>query len=212
VTDEQLMKIGTAMKAAYPNANVPGADGLKLWAVLLADFDYKVVENALIEHILTKPFPPTIYEIRKLCVERTQKLALSYGEAWEKVLNAASKYGWYHTEKAYATLDPLTLEVVKELGWENVCYSTNQDTLRANFRMIYEEKAQKANTNTMLSDKIRDKKIALQEQHIKTLNKPPEKVEKIEEKQTATAVPVDLQEKIRMLASAKSMIGDENNG
>ena len=71
-------------------------------------------------------------------------------------MKAVSKYGYYNTEEALASMDPVTRKCVKRLGWENICTSENQIADRANFRQIYEQERQRHREHLQLPEAVRD--------------------------------------------------------
>lgn len=165
---QQFAKITLAIKAAYPHAVViPDDASMDFWYTMLKDIEYKVAENAVMEYICTNTYPPNIAEIRKLCTERCKKLVLSFDEAWGTVQKAISTYGWYHPQQAFEIMDELTLTIVKNIGWRNICMSENPDVTRANFRMAYEEKAKKKRKQCQVPKFVEEQKLAIMEHYVK---------------------------------------------
>jgi hypothetical protein len=175
MTRKEFLPISASLIAAYPNAKILGDKAsLEFWYRMLEDLDASVVENSVMEHIATNTFPPSIAEIRKLCTDRTSAPVLSADEAWGTVQNAMSRYGYYHPQEAFATMDDLTVSIVKNLGWTRLCQSENPTADRANFRMAYEEKA-KARRNAMqLPAFVEEKRARLQQQYIPAVTAKPE--------------------------------------
>lgn len=166
MTKREFSQLSIGLKAAYPRFQMLTTDEeMTFWYTMLQDIDYKVAENAALEHISTNPFPPSIAEIRKLCTDRTQETLLSFDEAWGVVQNAISNYGADNPLGAYSTMDELTLSVVKNLGWTNICHSENQSADRANFREAYLERARKRQNNMQLPEFVAKKKLLIQEQY-----------------------------------------------
>ena len=148
--------VAAAIKAAYPNANVlPDKYAMKTWYRALGDLDYRVVENAVWEHISISVFPPSIAEIRGKCTDRLVPVIDDWGEAWEEVLRAMRKFGSYRVEEAVASMTVLTAKVVRRLGFLNLCQSENPVADRANFRMIYEGLVKAEKRVTQLPDFVR---------------------------------------------------------
>lgn len=181
MTDKEFETVVVAIKAAYPRFNaLPDKYAIRAWYRMLADMDFEVVENAVLEHISTSAFPPSIAEIRKLCVERYKKVPLSFDGAWNEVLAAIAKYGLNGSREALGTMDPITLDVVKNLGWRNLCLSENQVADRANFREAYEAKVKALQVSRQLPEFVVKDKALLQKKHMpaveeKTVAKIPEK-------------------------------------
>lgn len=171
---QQFATLAIAIKSAYPASKVMEDNAsMDFWYLMLKDIDYRVAENAIMEHVSTNIYPPSIAEIRKLCMERCKRPALSFDEAWGTVQRAISKYGSYHPDEAFATMDEMTLSVVKNLGWTKLCQSENPEASRANFRKAYEEKLNSAMTQIRLPDFVLKNKLALQEHYIPALKENP---------------------------------------
>lgn len=164
---QQFATLAIAMKSAYPASKILEDNAsMDFWFMMLQDIDYKVAENAIAEHICTNIYPPNIAEIRKLCADRMQKTVLPFDEAWGVVQKALRDYGFYNPEKAFATMDELTLSVVKNLGWSRLCMSENPTADRANFREAYEAKAKKVQNNMQLPEFVAKNKLQIQEHYI----------------------------------------------
>lgn len=164
---KEFMVISTALIAAYPNSKIMGdIDSLEFWYRMLQDIDYQVAENAAMEYISTSVYPPSIAEIRRLCVDRCNKPALSFDEAWGTVQKAIGKYGWDNPEGAYAAMDEMTASVVKNLGWNQMCRGENPEANRANFRMAYEEKAKQLQMSRQMPEFVKKQKMQLIDQHV----------------------------------------------
>ncbi len=167
MTKMQFAVIATAIKASYPASKVMESDQeMDFWYKMLADLESAVVENAVMEYMCTKKFPPSIAEIRELCIDRIARGIPSADEAWGVVQKAMSRYGHYNPEAAFATMDDITLAIVKNLGWSRLCSSENVTADRANFRMAYEEKAREMRKRRQLPEFVAQRKLELQEKYI----------------------------------------------
>lgn len=156
MTDQEFEKIALAIKAAYPNANVlPDKYAMKTWYRTLSDLDYKVAENAVLEHISTCVFPPSIAEIREKCAARLTPMVTDWGEAWEEVQIAIRKYGSYREEEAVASLSHLTAVAVRRMGFQNLCKSENTIADRAHFQRMYEGMLKEEKRQTQLPEFVR---------------------------------------------------------
>ncbi len=170
MTKKEFSQLSIGMKAAYPRFQMLATDEeMSFWYQMLKDIPYEVAENAVMEHICTNVFPPNIAEIRKLCMERCKQPILDFDEAWGVVQRAISAHGRYHPEKAFAEMDELTLSVVNNLGWTNLCQSENPVADRANFREAYMDRAKALQGRNQLPDFIAAGKERLKEQYIPKL-------------------------------------------
>ena len=159
---KEFATLAIAIKAAYPASKVlQDTSSMDFWYQMLCDLDYRVAENAITEHICTNVFPPNIAEIRKLCTDRLLHDIPSSDEAWGMVQKAIAKHGYYNPLDAFATMDETTVDIVKNLGWSNLCNSTNQMADRANFRMAYESKIEKKKIDRQLPEFVSERKLQL---------------------------------------------------
>lgn len=161
---QEFATIASAIKAAYPNANLmPDKQSKEVWFTMLADLDYNICLAALKEHISTCKFAPTISEIREKCAGITSTQIYDWGDGWEQVKWAIRKYGMYQTEKALDSMDDITRRCVKRLGFKELCLSENVTADRANFRMIYEQVEKREKEESVLSIDLKQKKQQLNE-------------------------------------------------
>ena len=164
---KEFALIAAALTAAYPNSKILSEKtSLEVWYRMLGDLNYDVVENAVTECIATHTFPPSIAEIRDLCIDRLTGPRLTVDEAWGTVKKAIRRYGYYRPEEAFASMDYTTLSIVKNLGWTNLCLSENDVADRANFRMAYEAKIARVDKERLLPESISEKKAQIQEHYI----------------------------------------------
>lgn len=144
---DEFKVLAKGMKAVYSQPTfLPDADAFNVWYSLLKDIDYKVANAAVQKYMLTNKFPPTIADIRTLAAEvRTGDKPL-WSDGWEEVLRAISKYGSYRETEALQSMAEITRTAVKRLGFRNLCMSENIMADRANFRMIFQELADREHT------------------------------------------------------------------
>nr|DAS41855.1 MAG TPA: replisome organizer [Caudoviricetes sp.] len=209
---QKFATLAIGIKSAYPASKILEDNAsMDFWYMMLKDIPYEIAENAVMEYICTSVFPPNIAEIRKLCMDRCKKPVLSFDDAWGSVQKAIREYGFYGAEKAFASFDELTLSIVKNLGWSNLCLNENVDASRANFRMAYEAKAKEAQNINQLPDFVVNNKAMLQQQYTPKIESSP--LARIESNDTKVEVINSLgQEQIndraRQLAELKKrMIG-----
>lgn len=167
VSKTEFYKVSVGLKAAYPRFTFLSTDEeMEFWYQMLKDFEYVVAYNAAMEYISTNTFPPSIADIRALCVERCKKSVLNFDEAWGMVQKAISRFGNDRPQEAFATMDELTISVVKNLGWSRLCHSDNQAADRANFREAYEAKANKLRNDMQIPEFVAKSKQQIQKRYI----------------------------------------------
>ena len=66
-----------------------------------------------------------------------------WSDGWEQVQTAIRKYGSYNIPAAMESFDDVTRQTVKRLGFMELCMSKNPMQDRANFRMIFEQIAER---------------------------------------------------------------------
>ncbi len=142
-----------AIRTYYPREQIlPNEQAMALWFREVKDIPFPVAEAALRKWVSTNKWPPAISDIRDLAAEIIHGDAPDWGNAWNSVLAAIRKYGWYNAKAAMDSFDPLTRETVRRLGFRELCLSENITADRANFRMVYEtlEKREKINQQMSL--------------------------------------------------------------
>ena len=111
---------------------------LDVWYALLHDLDYQILSKVLQQYMLTNKFKPTVAELREIYTELVSPTISDWSEGWEKVSKAIGHYGMYQEEAAMESFDEVTREVVKRLGFLNICLSENIVADRARFAEIYQ--------------------------------------------------------------------------
>lgn len=164
---QQFATLAIGIKSAYSASKILEDNAsMDFWYTMLKDILYEIAENAVMEHICTNVFTPSIADIRKLCVERCKAPVLSAGEAWSAVQNAIFKYGLNYPHEAYETLDELTLAVVKEMDWSRLCKSEFPAADRADFKESYEAKVKSLQNAYLLPKFVAQNKALLKKRYI----------------------------------------------
>ena len=88
--------------------------------------------------MLTNKFKPTVAELREIYTELVSPTISDWSEGWEQVSKAIGHYGMYQEQAAMESFDEVTREVVKHLGFQNICLSENIVADRARFAEIYQ--------------------------------------------------------------------------
>lgn len=127
-----------------------------LWYEQLKDLDYNVVQTGVNKWVSTHKWSPTIAEIREMAHQVSRGELPDWGTAWDQVLKAISRFGSYRPQEALASMTPLARKTVERLGFINICMSENIAADRANFRMIYEELAEREAKEALIPASIRE--------------------------------------------------------
>ncbi len=152
MTKQEFSTLAMAIRTFYPKENIlPNAPAMELWFRELQDIPYQVAEAALRKWVSTNKWSPSIAELREVAATVSNGEIAEWGEGWEKVLNAIRKYGMYNIGGAMASLDPMTRTAVERVGFREICMSENISVERANFRMVYENLAEREKTRQQVA-------------------------------------------------------------
>ena len=128
---------------------------VELWYQMLQDIPMDKVQDAVARYIMEEHFPPTIADIRKRCAEDNAAQLPDWEQGWAEWLTAMHKYGYMREDEALESLSPITKEVVKCLGWKNLCHSQNLEGDRIAFREVHGRYVQQARENLQLPERLR---------------------------------------------------------
>lgn len=153
---KEFSTFAMALKTYYPRENLlPNTQAMELWYQELCDLPYNVAVTALREHVQTNKFSPTIAEIREKATTVITGQVQDWGEGWKSVQNAIRKYGMYQPEEALESMDELTAQAVRRLGFKELCTSENTIADRARFKDIYEQLAKRQKEDALLPPSIK---------------------------------------------------------
>lgn len=162
---KEFSTFAMALRTYYPKEQIlPNPQAMELWYKELQDIPIELAETALRKWVATNKWSPSIAEIREMASGVQHGETKTWGEAWEDVLRAISKYGMYEPRKALESLDPMTRRAVDSLGFRNICISENIAVERANFRMAYETYEKRQKTEQQLALPLREAIARLQQQ------------------------------------------------
>lgn len=164
MTPDKFVLFSAALKTAFPWANMfPNDAAMELWYLKLKDIPDDVASAVLDKWLETREKPPSIAAIRAEASIVMNGVQPTWADGWEQVRKAIGKYGYMRGEEALASMDELTSATVKRLGWQQVCESENVDTLRANFRMVFETMARRQKEDWLLSEHTQETLAEIQE-------------------------------------------------
>jgi len=156
MTKEEFSVIVMALKAVYTSPNfIPDKQAFEIWYEMLNDISYKVLSMAIKIFMSTGKYPPTIADLRELCSGVMDGESTDYGKAWQEVMKSIQRWGMYREEEALEKMDPMTRQVVQRLGFRSICTSENITADRANFRMIFEELAQREKSSSQIPESLK---------------------------------------------------------
>lgn len=147
----------SALQTYYPRHNLlPNGAAIDLWYLELGDISFELLSAALRKWVNTERWPPSIAELRGMCAEITQGKSLDWGAAWKEVITAVGRHGYMEEQKALSSLSPLTRQAVSRIGWRDICMSESPETLRAQFRQVYEIVAKREEESRQLPPALKE--------------------------------------------------------
>lgn len=150
MTKGEVAKLLVVLAASYPKFEVDDVK-VQVWYEMLGDLDYAVASMAVKKIIMQNTFPPAIAEVRKAAAELTNPENLTSSEAWGEVTRAIRNYGYYREGEALASMSPTTAQVVRYMGWREICMSEDIGVIRGQFLRMYEQIATREQEKQLLS-------------------------------------------------------------
>lgn len=152
MTKTEFATFAMALKTYYPREQIlPNQQAMELWYRELQDIPMQVAEATLRKWVSTNKWSPSIAEIRETAANIQNGEVPDWSEGWEQVIRAIRRHGYYDPKGALESLDPLTRECVKRLGFRELCLSENPVADRANFRTCYETLQKREQTKQQLA-------------------------------------------------------------
>lgn len=162
---QEIIKALTVLAAAYPRFELPPAT-VDIYCRLLTDLDFDTLKAATLHCATVYKFFPTVAEIRQAAVE-LQTMAQGIPEesqAWGEVVEQIRHVGSYGSPQFS---HPLIEQVVRQLGWINLCMSENQPADRARFMDAYAQAFRESRRRAQMLPEVLsivDKKLGAGEQ------------------------------------------------
>lgn len=128
------------LAAAYPGWTITD-DTIDVWAQELGDLDFHAAQVTARELVRSDTRWPTIANFRRLYAERAGLLAPPWSDAWAEA-TAAPFDEWQHIPPPTWS-HPAVKAAVDIIGRWEIAHAYEPGTLRAQFRNVYEQQAQK---------------------------------------------------------------------
>ena len=166
---EEFKILVKGMKAVYTQPSfIPDADAFNVWYMLLKDLEYDIVNVAIQKYMMTETRIPTPADIRNLCASIVVGDKPIWSDGWEEVLMAIRYHGSYGETEALDSMSDITRQCVKRLGYQNLCRSEDISIDRANFRMIYEQIANREHEKAKMPQAMKQLIASVQNNLIET--------------------------------------------
>lgn len=169
MTKDEFKILAKGMKAVYTQPSfLPDADALNVWYSLLQDLPYDVCNVAIQKYMMTETRIPTIADIRNLCASVTEGERPLWSDGWDEVMRAMRRYGSYNEIEALESMSEITRQCVRRLGYQNLCRSEEIGVDRANFRLIFEQVANREYEKAKLPGSMRQLIASIQTKMIES--------------------------------------------
>ena len=208
MTFEEFSRIGMALKSYYPKEERLLKDeyAIKIWYEALKDISYQTMYLAVNKWVSIERWSPTIADLRRLSFEVKNPDMLTWDEAWETVLEALNRYGYYRAREGVESLDEITRTVVRRIGWTTLCTSEQIGIERAAFRDMYNALIARTKENGQIAPAVRKVIEATKEQNRVAI---PDKQKPIGDKPFVAKEPSEMSSKVaEMLKDIKQKLGE----
>lgn len=154
---KEFQLLVSAIRTYYPREKIlPNKESMELWYNRLKDLDYQDAANALNRWVSTEKWSPSIADIREAVSEMRRDTVDDWTEGWNQVTRAIGKYGYPDESGALASMDDITRECVKAIGWKNICDSEEIGVERGHFRMMYEQRKERVRKSEVIPDALKN--------------------------------------------------------
>lgn len=104
---------------------------------------------------LIVPFRISSAEIRAYAGEMISGPAPDWGEGWQEVQRAVRRFGWSREKEALSSLSPSARTAAERIGWMDICCSENAETLRAQFRQVFQAAVERDQRDALIAPEVR---------------------------------------------------------
>ena len=158
MTKDEFKIIIAALKSNYKKFGIENEQQFLFWYEMLKDIDFILMQAAIKKLVCESTFAPTIADIRKRVSELTMPDNLDPIDAWGQVQKAIGSYGMYRCKEALENMDNDVAQIVKSMGWENICMSDadKMSVVRGQFIKIYQTKTERKKQESLLPDGLKD--------------------------------------------------------
>lgn len=155
MTKQEFAQFAMALRTYYSKENLlPNNQAMELWYMQLQDIPYEIAEASLNKWVTTNKWSPSIADIREMAVTVKDGEKPLWSDGWEEVLMAIRKYGSYQESLALESMSEITRKAVQRLGFRNLCMSEEIMADRANFRMVFDQIAEREQTAKQIPAKL----------------------------------------------------------
>lgn len=157
---EQFKTLVKGMKAVYAHSwFIPDQDAFNVWYGLLKDLSYEDLSAAVQKHMMTRPYPPTIADIRESAAQLMPgDGGLSELKAWGMVRKAISNSN-YHAEEEFGRLPDVIQAAVGTPAnlreWAMMPVETVESVEQSHFIRAYRAAVEREKETSKLAPELR---------------------------------------------------------
>lgn len=157
MTKQEFGIFASALRTYYPKEQLlPNQQAMELWYREVQDIPAQIAEAALRKWVQTNKWSPSIADLRALVAEVSNEEIPDWSDGWSQVQAAIRRYGFYSQKEALESMDELTRQTVRRMGFTSLCMSENETADRANFRTIYETLVKREKTMMQVALPLQD--------------------------------------------------------
>jgi hypothetical protein len=134
-TEIEILRVLKLLGDVFPSYQL-SSSAVEVYVRLVSDLPGLVLEQAALDHISRSTFFPSIAELRSTAfsiIEAADPVQNEY-DAWADVQEEIHKLGYCNPPQFD---NPITAQVVDQLGWRDLCLSENPVADRAHFVQAY---------------------------------------------------------------------------
>ncbi len=135
MNQHEMARVMAWVASNYPNMQQKDLNPtVHLWMRMFSDVPPERFEGAVMKAMARSEFFPTVAAISKALMTESDLTPI---EAWGEVTKAIRVYGYVREGEALKSMSPMTQNVVRALGWKEICSSEEPEVLRGQFMNHY---------------------------------------------------------------------------
>lgn len=158
-TKAELAKLVGFLAASFPAAKITDQT-IEAYIAMLQDVPTGVLKVAIQQCANDSKFFPSLAEIRERVAMISQPSHLNAAEAWEQVMIAMRRDGFYRHP---SFTNPVLQRAVEAMDWQALCSSENTIADRAHFMKIYDQLIEREKQDSKLLPNARTLRARLTE-------------------------------------------------
>lgn len=152
MTDEEFQRFFYLI-ASTPQGKDLRRESMALLRIELGDLDFELAKAAFARVRQTDSrFLPASSEIRRVATELRLGPRRAGIDAWGDVVSAIRRVGSYGSPRFK---DPIVADIVKSIGWMELCLGDNESALRARFVDAYDQHSARVAREAQVSAELR---------------------------------------------------------